>query len=153
MSPSLESFVSLVGRLLMSTIFLVSGIGKLMNWSGNLAYMESQGMPPSDVLLGGAVVAELVLGTALLLGFQTRWVALLLFLYLIPTTLIFHNFWAVAEPAARQNQMIHFLKNLAIWGGLLKFAAAGADAYSLDAALARNPSVGGAFRPNVRHPA
>jgi putative oxidoreductase len=59
-----------------------------------------------------------------------------LFLYLIPVTLVMHNFWA-APAAEQQNQIINFLKNVAILGGLLKFCAAGAGAYSLDAMLSR----------------
>ena len=71
----------------------------------------------------------------MLFGWQTRLAAFLLFVYLIPTTLVFHNFWAF-EGAKQQDQMFHFLKNLAIMGGLLEFSAAGAGAWSLDSALA-----------------
>ena len=71
-------------------------------------------------------------GLALLLGFHTRAAALLLFLYLIPTTLVFHNFWAY-PPEQQQLQMIMFLKNLAIMGGLGMLVSFGPGPLSLDA--------------------
>jgi uncharacterized membrane protein YphA (DoxX/SURF4 family) len=91
----------------------------------NATMMAEHGMPAVPPLLGAAAVVEILDGLGLLVGFQTRIVALVLFLYLIPTTLIFHNFWAAAAPA-QQEQMSNFLKNLAIMGGLLEFFAAGA---------------------------
>ncbi len=136
MSPQVQQYASLAGRVLLSVIFLLSGITKLMQWEGTQAHMIAQGMPAGavPVLLALATLVEIVGGLALLLGFQTRYFSLLLFLYLIPTTLIFHNFWAY-QGQAQQAQLINFLKNLAIMGGLLKFFAEGAGAISLDAAL------------------
>jgi putative oxidoreductase len=136
MSATLPQSVSALGRVLLSVIFLVSGITKLAHWSDTAAMMATHGMPVAPLLLGLATFAEIAGGLALLLGFLTRPVSFLLFLYLIPTTLIFHNFWAY-EGQAQQMQLINFLKNLAIMGGLLKFAAEGALALSLDALLKR----------------
>ncbi len=132
-----QRYVPLFGRLLMCVIFLLSGFNKLMNWSGTEEFMQSQGMTTATgALLAAAVVVEIGGGLALLLGFKVRFVAIVLFLYLIPTTLMFHNFWAF-QGAARQDPMIHFLKNLAILGGLLDLSVAGAGALSLDAEIAR----------------
>ncbi len=83
-----------------------------------------------------AAVVELACGLAVLAGFKTRIVAWVLFLYLIPVTFFFHNFWA-AQGAEQQTQMINFLKNAAIMGGLLLLAVNGAGAYSADGALAK----------------
>jgi putative oxidoreductase len=141
MTSNMQQTVSLAGRVLLSAIFLLSGISKILHWSATADHMAAHGMPAVQMLLAGAVVVEVLGGLALLLGFQTRAASLILFLYLIPTTLIFHNFWA-HQGAAQQDQMIHFLKNLAIMGGLLEVAAMGAGAWSLDAVQNRRRFAG-----------
>jgi putative oxidoreductase len=110
------------GRMLLSVIFLVSGLGKIMDWNGNAQIMASQGLPLVPLLLTGAIITELAGGLSVLLGWRARWGALLLFLYLIPTTLIFHDFWAFSG-TEMQTQLVNFLKNLSIMGGLLLVAA------------------------------
>ncbi len=129
--------ISLLGRILLSAIFLVSGISKISDWNGTAGMMSAHGMSAVPFFLTVAILVEIVGGLALLTGWHTRLAALMLFLYLIPTTLIFHNFWAV-QGAAQQMQTIHFLKNLAIMGGLLEFVAVGAYAISMDAVRARH---------------
>jgi len=131
-------FVPLAGRVLLSLIFLAAGAGKLMDWTGTQAYMESHGMPLVPVLLVMAVLVEIGGGLAVLLGYQARWGALALLLFLIPATLIFHNFWAY-DGMARQAQMQNFLKNLAIMGGLLLVVGFGPGPLSLDAWRTRRP--------------
>ena len=93
-------------------------------------------MPAVPFFLTMAILFELGAGTCLLFGFQARSAALALVFFLIPTTLVFHNFWAATGPE-QQNQMQHFLKNLAIMGGLATVIAHGAGALSIDALLAR----------------
>jgi putative oxidoreductase len=141
--------VSLMGRILLSVIFVVSGLGKIADWSHTAAYMTSQGMPAVPVFLTLAILIELVGGLALMFGWHTRIAALVLFLYLVPVTLTFHSFWALAGPE-RQLQMTNFLKNLAIMGGLLEFCAVGAYAMSLDAMRYRRGWFG--FRRWMRRP-
>jgi uncharacterized membrane protein YphA (DoxX/SURF4 family) len=137
MSPTYLRYAPVVGRLLMCIIFLLSGFNKVMHWSDTEQYMISHGMTvATGLLLAGAVVVEVGAGLALLLGFQVRLIALLLVLYLIPTTLIFHNFWS------HPDQMINFLKNLAIMGGLIELSVAGAGAFSVDAAMGRRSGFG-----------
>lgn len=114
-----------VARIMMSIIFLNSGYGKIMNFEGTSAYMAAKGMPLVSLFLVGAIVVEIGGGLSLLLGLKARWGALSLFLFLIPTTLIFHKFWGL-EASEAAMQQIHFLKNLTIMGGLLAVAAAGA---------------------------
>ena len=123
--------VALVGRLLLSPLFLVAGFGKLTGFAGAAGYIASKGLPMPQVLAGLAVIAELGGGLALLFGFKTRLVAWLLVLFLIIITPIFHNFWAAAADQA-QNQQIHFMKNLAILGGMLMVAAFGPGRFSID---------------------
>ncbi len=124
----------LLSRLLLSVIFLVSGIGKIPGWEGTSAYMSAKGMPMVPVLLAGAILLEVAGGLSLLLGYRARAGAAALVIFLIPTTLIFHNFWAF-EGMDQQTQMFNFLKNLAILGGLVQAMVYGAGAFSLDARL------------------
>ena len=125
-----EPHASLVGRILLATIFLMSGFNKIMDPQGTQQYMTAMGMTTATFLFYlGAVVIEVGGGLSLLLGYWARIGAAALFLFMIPTTLIFHtNF-------ADQNQMIHFLKNIAMMGGLLYVMAYGPGRISLDARL------------------
>jgi putative oxidoreductase len=120
----LKPFTPLLGRLLLSALFLVSGTLKIVYWNDTLQGLTALHVPAAPFMLALAVFAELAGGFAVLTGFLARMAAALLFLYLIPVTLLFHAFWA--SPAAQQGgQMIQFLKNLAIMGGLLLLAAGG----------------------------
>lgn len=121
---SCDRALLVAGRVLMSLIFLESGYGKIANFAGTSAFMEAKGMPLVPLMLTGAIAVELLGGLSLLLGLKPRWGALALFLFLIPTTLIFHNFWAVPD-AERAMQQISFMKNITIMGGLLAVASAG----------------------------
>jgi putative oxidoreductase len=107
-----------VGRALFGTLFVVSGISKLLAFSYVAAWMNSFGFPAAGLLLTLAVLLEIVGGLALITGIQARGAALALALFLVPVTLIFHGFWH-ADAAEAQNQLNHFLKNVAIFGGLL----------------------------------
>ncbi|MFO1206959.1 MAG: DoxX family protein [Burkholderiales bacterium] len=126
-----QRYLPVIGRYLLAILFVFSGWGKITGFAGMTAYMASKGMPLPQALLPGAILVELGGGLALMLGWKARWAALAIFLFCIPTTLIFHNFWAL-PPDQAQNQMIHFLKNLALMGGLLYVVAFGPGALSLD---------------------
>jgi putative oxidoreductase len=128
-----SGFPPLVGRCMLGLIFVISGYGKITNFAGTAAYMASKGMPLSQVLLVAAIAVELGGGLMLMAGWKARWAALAIFLFIIPTTLVFHQFWAV-DAAQAQNQMIHFLKNIAIMGGMLYVVAHGPGPLSLDEA-------------------
>jgi putative oxidoreductase len=136
MLDNIKPAASLTGRILLSLIFLLAGLMKIMDWNGTAAYMASKGMPAIPFFLTIAILFELGAGTCLLFGVQARSAALALVFFLIPATLVFHNFWSVTGPE-QQNQMQHFLKNLAIMGGLATVVAHGAGALSIDALLAR----------------
>ncbi len=131
MPEQITRFAPQTGRILLSIIFLITGFWKLTGWAATAGYMASKGMPAVPVLLALAMVAELAGGLSLLLGFKARWGAALLMLYLIPVTLTMHNFWAV-EGMSQQIEMVNFLKNLAIMGGLALVVAHGAGPFSLD---------------------
>lgn len=119
------SYAVVLGRVLMSIIFLLSGSMKVMHLSSMASAVHL-----SPAVLGIAAAAELAGGLSLLLGLWSRLGALGLFIFLIPTTLMFHNFWA-APPADQQMQMVNFLKNLAIMGGLLMIVAHGPGPLSI----------------------
>ena len=124
-----QKWIRLIGRLALGAIFLLSVTGKLTNWSGTVAYAAARGVP--QVLLAGATALELVGVVLLLAGFKTRWGAASLVVFLVPVTLVFHNFWAVQGPA-HQQQLVEFLKNVAIAGGLLVEFVTGPGPFSLD---------------------
>jgi putative oxidoreductase len=120
----------LAGRILITAIFLVSGYHKVTGFAAVSGMMAKMGMPMADLLLVGAIVFEIGGALMVLLGWHARWGALLLVLFTIPATLVFHNFWAVGA-AEYQNQFNHFMKNLAIIGGLAIIMAVGSGPYSL----------------------
>ncbi len=131
-----QKWIRLIGRLALGAIFLLSVTGKLTNWGGTVAHAAAKGVP--EVLLAGATALELVGVVLLLVGFKTRWGAAALVVFLVPVTLVFHNFWAVQGPA-HQQQLVEFLKNVAIAGGLLVEFVAGPGAFNLDARARTGP--------------
>jgi putative oxidoreductase len=126
-----------VGRLLLAGIFLVSGIAKLTDPEAAIAHMAAQGIQGADILVWVAGIAEVTGAAALIFGAFTRLAAMGLVLFLIPTTIIFHDFWMLTGQE-QVMQMANFLKNVAIAGGLAAIVAYGAGRYSLDY-LVRRP--------------
>mgnify|MGYP001601531072 CR=1 FL=1 len=119
--------VPLIARILISAIFLMSGWGKIMNPAGTQQYMAAHGMPFAGLFLIGAIILEIGGGLSVLLGYKARWGAIALAVFLIPTTLIFHTKFS------EQLQVIMFMKNLAILGGLLMVSYFGPGPISFDA--------------------
>jgi len=131
MNTQLQNTLILAGRILLALIFIFAGFDKMVHYAGTAGYMASAGMPWINLLLPLAILAELGGGLAIAVGWKTRWAAAALCLFIIPATLVFHAFWA--SPAAEaQMQMIHFMKNLAIMGGMLVLAAFGPGAWALE---------------------
>lgn len=123
--------LALLGRLLIAYMFVPSGWGKLMGFAGTAGYIASKGVPLPEVCAAIAVAAELGLGLLLLVGWQTRWAALGLAIFVAVITPIFHNYWGVPD-AQVMMQKLNFTKNLAIVGGLLAFATLGAGRFSIE---------------------
>jgi len=122
----LRSLVTLIGRILFVLIFLNSGIGKIENFDGTAQYMATYGMVYTSFFLFGAIILELVGSISIILGYFTRFGALLLALFLIPVTIIFHtNF---DDPI----QIIMLMKNISMFGGCLILLGMGAGRFSLD---------------------
>ncbi|EFP65539.1 Inner membrane protein yphA [Ralstonia pickettii] len=120
----------LLGRVLMMLLFVISGWGKLTGFQGTVGYMGTVGAPMPMVAAAIAVVMEFGVGIALLIGFWTRPLALLMALFVLGTALIAHTFWNV-EGAMQTANMVQFYKNLSIMGGLLLLAVTGAGRYAL----------------------
>lgn len=120
----LDPWLKAAGRVLMSVMFVHSGIGKISAYAGTAQYMESHGVP--GVLLPLVIAAEILLPLAVIAGFMTRWAALALAGFCIAAAVLFH-----LEPGDRM-QMINFMKNVTIAGGFLVLAAAGPGAFALD---------------------
>ena len=131
MNPNTVNSLALVGRILFAAIFVIAGFGKISGFDGIAGYIGSKGLPMPQVLAALTIALEPGGGLLLIAGYKVRWVALLFFLWLIPTTLIFHKFWGI-DAAQVQNQMNHFLKNVSIMGGMLMLMAFGPGAYSVD---------------------
>jgi len=114
--------LAVAGRVLIALLFLVSGFNKLPHWGETAGYMASMGMNAVPLWLFLATAIEIVGGAALAFGVYYRTFAVLLALYLVPVTFIFHGFWRF-EGMEAMIQSSNFLKNLAIIGGLLLVAA------------------------------
>jgi putative oxidoreductase len=127
----MKQFGPLTGRVLIAVIFLLSGFGKLTGIAATTAYIASKGLPAASVLAVGAGVLELGGGLLLVVGYKTRWVAFALALFTVTAALIFHNFWAAPVDQVR-NQMVHFLKNISIIGGMLYVMTYGSGPLALD---------------------
>ncbi len=116
----------LLGRWMLSLIFLTSAYSKTFGWSSNVAYMQSQHMPMIPFLLACALLVEFVGSICLILGWQARVAAFVMFLYLIPVTFRLHTFMST-----------HFQKNIGIMGGLLYVVAYGAGRFALSSIKTR----------------
>lgn len=121
----------LVGRILLALIFVFSGAGKIPGFEGTVGYIASKGLPMPHVLAIATIIVELGGGILLILGWKTRWAAAALLVFTGLAALLFHNFWAVPADQA-QGQMINFMKNIAIMGGMLYVVVHGAGPVSLD---------------------
>jgi putative oxidoreductase len=123
-------YIVLLGRILYSAIFLMSAPGHFT--AATIAYSAGKGVPlaPIAVPLSGAIA--LLGGLSILLGFKARYGAWLIVIFLVPVTLMMHNYWTVTEPMMRQMQQINFMKNLAMLGAALLIAHFGSGPLSVD---------------------
>ena len=132
MNTNVQNTAALVGRILLALIFIISGFGKITGYAGTAGYMASKGLPMVVVLLPLTILVELGGGLLIALGWKARWAAAVIFLFIIPVTLVFHNPLGL-DAAQAQQQMINLLKNVSIMGGMLGLFAFGPGGFSLDA--------------------
>ncbi|HLY91950.1 MAG TPA: DoxX family protein [Candidatus Angelobacter sp.] len=117
-----QKWMLLLGRLLLSVIFIASGLGKLTHFGPTVQGMAEMKIPLPAVALVISLFIEIGGGLMVLTGIGARYAALVMFLWLIPVTLVYHHFWGI--PAEQQMaQQVNFLKNVAIMGGLLILAS------------------------------
>jgi putative oxidoreductase len=127
--------VALAGRVLIGLLFFLSGVSKLTAATATQGYIAAVGLPAPVAAYAVAVIVEVLGSTLLVAGLRTRVVAAGMAVFTLATALAFHrNF-------ADQDQMIHFMKNIAITGGLLQVVAFGGGKFSVDGLLARRSSV------------
>ena len=130
--------LDVLGRVLLGLYFLVPGLMKITGFAGMQAYMSQHGVPLAQPLLILTIILEVGGGLALIAGWRTRWVALLLAGLTLLINLYMHDFWNVYEGGSQQHETQNFIKNLAIFAGLLILAARGAPRASLDARASRS---------------
>ena len=117
-------WADVLGRIGLALLFLWSGYSKFAYMAANVAYMKAYGMPAAELLIWPAALFELTAGAMLALGWKARWAALALAVYTAIAALIFHRYWSVPADQVL-DQQIHFMKNVAIVGGLLFVFARG----------------------------
>eukprot|EP01037_Dinobryon_pediforme_P009579 gene9579-9656_t len=135
MTPNtqLTNAALLLARILLAVLFVMGGWGKLMSPAGGAGYITSVGMP--GWLIYPAIVAELGGGLLILVGYQTRLVAVFMALFTVFLALVFHNYFSLAaDDKMYMFQYLNFYKNLGMAGGFLALFAAGAGAWSADRA-------------------
>jgi putative oxidoreductase len=121
----------LLGRVLLAILFIWSGAGKVGGFDGLVSAIVGMELPLPQVLAAITILIEVGGGIALLLGWNARWAALAIALFLVVITPLFHGFWASPE-AQVMAQQINFFKNVAILGGVLMVIGCGPGRYSLD---------------------
>ena len=126
-----RDLLALAGRLLVAYLFIPAGFAKLMGFAGTVGYIASVGLPLPAVGAAIAIVVELGAGIALLLGYKTRIVAVVLAVFTLVASFFFHAYWSLPD-AQKMMQMLMFNKNLAVVGGLLALAAFGPGRLSID---------------------
>ena len=120
----MEKVSQLVARLFLGHIFLLAGVSKISGYEGTQGYMDAMGVP--GMLLPAVILLEIVGGLAIIIGWQTKWASIALAGFTVIAAFIFHNDFS------DQIQMILFMKNIAITGGLMLLAVHGAGAFSID---------------------
>jgi putative oxidoreductase len=123
--------IATAGRVLMAILFLLSGLSKLAAPAATIGYIGAAGLPVPSLAYVAALGVELGGSVLLLAGFHARIAAAILAAFTIAAALAFHSNFA------DQNEMIHFMKNVALVGGLLQVVAFGAGSFSLDARRVR----------------
>lgn len=130
----IKQFGPLTGRVLLSLIFIIAGVHKVKTFATASAFLSSHGLIMPDVLLGVIIFIELCGGFFILFGLKTRLFAAIIFIYLIPMTLFFHQYWSF-EGIERMSHFHHFFKNIAMMGGMMYIMVHGAGPLSIDSKM------------------
>ena len=134
MNNQIQGILTVAARIMLSLVFLMSAVGnKIPNFNNVANYMGSEGVPAPTILLAGAIVFLIAGSLSLMVGYKARIGATLLLIFLLLATYFFHDFWTFEDAAERQQQMIQFMKNLALMGAMLFIVANDAGPCRLDA--------------------
>ena len=128
----LADYGTLLSRLMLSAVFLWSGIEKALDWPGGLAEIATAGLPFPAALLLATILVQVLGGLSIAVGFWAWLGAFALMGFTLAATLLFHNFWVEADPIAYQHQLTTFLEHVAIIGGFISLVSSGSGAISLD---------------------
>jgi len=131
MFNKLQNPLSFAGRLLLASLFLPAGIGKITGFAGTVGFIASVGLPFPALAAVLALTLEIAGSVALIVGIGTRPAAIALALFTLVASLFFHPYWAVSADQQFVTQLL-FFKNMGVVGGLLMLAASGAGAWSVD---------------------
>ncbi len=134
-----KTYVSVLGRLLLALMFILSGFGKLGNIQGTAAFIASGGLPAPTALAATVGALELFGGLALVVGYQVRLAGLALGLFTVAASVVFHAWWSVPADQQFVTQLL-FMKNISVAGGMLLISALGAGPLSIDARAAAGTS-------------
>lgn len=127
-----QGVLTVVGRVMLCTIFLLSAVGnKIPNFAAVVGYMEAAGVPQPQVMLVGAIGFLIVGSLSIMVGFRARIGAGLLLVFLVLATYYFHGFWNFEGPE-QQAQMIQFMKNLSMAGAMVLILANGSGPFGWD---------------------
>jgi putative oxidoreductase len=123
-------YLVLLGRILYVAIFIMAAPGHFA--AGTIGYAASKGVPMASIAVPLFGMIALAGGLSILLGYRAKWGAWLIVLFLVPVTLMMHNFWTMTDPNAAQMQQIMFMKNVSMLGAALMIAHFGSGPLSLD---------------------
>ena len=126
-------YIVLTGRIFFSLIFIMAGANHFS--SASIGYAASQGVPLSSIVVPLSGLMALIGGLSIATGFKAKWGALLIIIFLIPVTLMMHQFWTVKDPMMMQMQMAMFMKNIAMLGGAMVIANFGSGPLSIESLL------------------
>lgn len=133
MNNTIKEWGPLVGRVMISMIFLMSGMGKVFQFEAQVGYATSQGVPMASVAIALSALIEIAAVVMIVVGYKARLGAAALFLWMIPVSFMMHAFWTIADPMSMQINMIMFMKNIAMMGAMLMIMSFGSGPKSLKA--------------------
>lgn len=119
-----QKYINRIGRILFSLIFITSGLSKIGDWNKSISYMESHNMVFTPFFLTMAILLQVIGGLSIITSYKTKVGTILLLIFMLPVTSIFHDFWILPtetglEIITQQAEMVSFLKNITIIGALL----------------------------------
>lgn len=127
----------LIGRILLTWVFVGSAYGAIANFNGSVGYFRSLNVPAPELFTAATVALEVLMSAALIFGLGTRYVAILVFLFVLSATAIAHRYWDYPPGAQQIGQYNNFLKNISIMGGAILMFVTGAGRFSLDRKFGR----------------